>query len=156
MQIQPFWDWRVLCLCSAVCAAAGHVVVLVDQRLKQPCRLRDAGRSEQSHFVQFGLTVEDGNGEVKLYTWSGQSRYVGGGRVEPSIPSHTAAEVKGFRRARMRQPNAKPLKDPAPKPSSTHAIPDFIRLWIKTVGGFEVVIRAGNEGGGFLFPSSLV
>lgn len=56
----------------------------------------------------------------------------------------------------MCQPNTKPLKDPAPKPSSAHAIHYFIRLWINTVGGFEVGIRAGNEGSGFLFPGPLM
>lgn len=62
------------------------VVALVEQGHKQPGRLRGAGRSGQSPFAQFALTVEDKNREVKLYTRSGQSTYVGGGRVEPSPP----------------------------------------------------------------------
>lgn len=40
------------------------------------------------------------------------------------------------------------------KLSSAHT-DRFIRLWMKTVGRFEVVV-AGNAGGAFLLPSPLV
>lgn len=62
--------------------------------------------------------------------------------------------MEEFKRAKMCQPNAEPLKYPTLKPSSAHT-DHFIRLWMKRVGRFEVVV-AGNEGGAFLLPSPFV
>lgn len=62
--------------------------------------------------------------------------------------------MEEFKRAKMCQPNAEPLKYPTLKPSSAHT-DHFIRLWMKRVGRFEVMV-AGNEGGAFLLPSPFV
>lgn len=45
MQIQTFGAWGVFLLCSAVCAAAGGVVALVEQRHEQPCKIGELGRA---------------------------------------------------------------------------------------------------------------
>lgn len=64
--------------------------MLVEQRHKEPCRLQGAGRSGQS---PFGLAVEDGNREVKLYPRSGGAgMWEEGGLIHPSPK---AAEVRG-------------------------------------------------------------
>lgn len=76
MQIQTVEVWGVFLLCSALCAAGGDVVAKDEQRHQQPCKMEGLGRAHLPNLASQWKFHR----EVKLYTQSGQSRYVGGGR----------------------------------------------------------------------------
>lgn len=62
--------------CVQHSAAGGDVVAKDEQRHQQPCKMGGLGRAHLPNLASQWKFHR----EVKLYTQSGQSRYVGGGR----------------------------------------------------------------------------